>query len=78
MKILTEKNNNAIHFLLHQQPYSLWTITQDLIKLGAYNMPNSSLFEVSTNTQNETGGQCRRKELRPDKINKNKKKYLEK
>ena len=59
---------NISHFLLRQQPYSIWTITQDLIKLGAYNMSHSSLFKVSTNTQNETGCQCGRKQLRPGKI----------
>ena len=31
-------------------------------------MSNSSLFEVSTNTQDETGCQCGRKQLRPGKI----------
>ena len=68
MKILTEKNLNIIHFLLRQQPYFVWTITQDLIKLGAYNMSYSSLFKVSTNTHDETGCQCGRKQLRPGKI----------
>ena len=68
MRILTEKNLNIIHFLLRHQPYSIWTITQDLIKLGAYDMSNSSLSEVSTNTQDETGCQCGRKQLRPGKI----------
>ena len=68
MKILTEKNLDIIHFLLRQQPYSIWTITQDLIKLGAYNMSYSSLFKVSTKTQDETGCQCGRKQLKPGKI----------
>ena len=68
MRISTEKNLNIIHFLLRHQPYSIWTITQDLIKLGAYDMSNSSLSEVSTNTQDETGCQCGRKQLRPHKI----------
>ena len=68
MKILSEKNLNIIHFLLHQQSYSIWTITQDLTKLGVYNMSHSSLFKVSTNSQDETGCQCGRKQLRPSKI----------
>ena len=37
-----------IHFLLCRQPYSIWTITQDLIKLRTYNISNPSLHEVST------------------------------
>ena len=36
MKILTEKTLYIIHFLPRQQPYSIWAITQDLIKLGTY------------------------------------------
>ena len=44
-------------------------MTQDLIKLGAYNMSNLSLFEVSTNAQDETGCQCGKIEiLGPGKI----------
>ena len=43
MKILTEKKPlNIIHFLIRQYPYSVWTITQDLIKLGTYNISNLS------------------------------------
>ena len=39
MKILTEKKDlNITHFLLLKQPYSIWTITQDLIELGLYNI----------------------------------------
>ena len=48
MKILTEKTLYISHFLLCQQPYSIWTITQDLIKLGTYNISNPSMYEVFT------------------------------
>ena len=68
MNVLAEKNLDIIHFLLRQQLYSIWTINKDLMKLGVYNMSNPSLFEVSNNTQDETGCQCGRKQLRPGKI----------
>ena len=59
---------NIIHFLLHQQHYYIWTITQDLIKLEMYNISNPSLYEVSTISQDETGCQWGRKQLRPGKM----------
>ena len=47
-KILTEKPLYIIHFLFCQHPYSIWTITQDLTRLGAYNILNPPLYEAST------------------------------
>ena len=48
MKVLTEKTLFIIHFLFCQQPYSMLTITQDLIKLRMYSISTPSLYEVST------------------------------
>ena len=58
MKRLTEKKIlhylDITHFLLSYQPYSVWSITQDLIKFGRCNIQNPSLYEVSTNTWAKT------------------------
>ena len=48
-----KKTLNITHFLLREQPYSIWTVKQDFIKLGRFNIYNLSLYQVSTNSRDE-------------------------